>query len=916
MSRLFRWLRYFVFLALLGIGFVRVPQVAAQTSVACNTTDLVNAIYNASDGDTLSLAAGCIYVLTGPIPLTFSGLPTIGVDLTINGNGATIERSTAGGTSDFRLITINVGAAVSLNDLALGYGKASGENGGAIFNAGVLTVNRCTFADNAATGIGWGGAISNGTYTETATLTVNDSSFWGNSAADGGAITNYWGFVTVSNSTFSLNLAGDMGGAIYNYDGYVTVTNSTLDNNDATHGGAIFNESGQTAKIGSTLVAGNSGQGLKGTFNSLGYNLIGNTAGGTYTGSTATDLTDDDAKPINVEALGENGGSTQTMALDAGSMAIGHGNCTSLSGIPPVTTDQRGVSRRLPCDIGAYKSSLPATLLIAQLFDDTSYSIVYSGNWGTSSGSYSGGTMHFTGQHNASLSFLLKGGAGNRLTLVRSTGPDRGNMQVCIGAGVCQTYSNYSQIPLYQQPLTILVPNDGNFTVTMTNLGISGQYMDFDAVYLLPSPGTLNEGGNFQDGNASISYSGQWIVDNNASYSSGKAHYTGVPNSSYTFLINATAGDRLEIIRTVGPDKGPMRVCFSEVFACQTFSNSNPITLYQQPFTISAPWTGVYPVTVTFTGSNGQYLDLDKLSLLIAPTILIPGGGFDSASPNLTYNGVWIGDSSPDYYDGSVMYTGQNGASVSFTVTTDAGDLLIILRTAAPDHGLMQLCIGVQCTTYSNYGLPTAYRQAINILMPNAGTFPVTLTNLGSSGQYMDFDAVILSAGSPTALDEGVTYQETSGSLYYSGQWVATDNASYSGGHAYYTSQPDSTVTFMVNGVAGHYLVLYRTKGPDKGPMEVCFSQVYNCTTISNSHGSNSVPAADQHSAALDGHLPGDGALHRRAGSVHGHRQGGTEFGAGVGTRSAAGSDGYANSRGDRHAHARNHRSRDRSADP
>ncbi len=483
-------------------------------------------------------------------------------------------------------------------------------------------------------------------------------------------------------------------------------------------------------------------------------------------------------------------------------------------------------------------SGAPA-LTVSHTYQDNSGYILYNGIWGTSSGgSYSGGTMHFTGQPGASMSFPLTGSAGNRLQIFRSTGPDRGNMQVCIGAGVCQTFSNYSQIPLYQQPLTILLPNAGSFTITMTNQGSSGQYMDFDVVSLLSSPGALNEGASFQDGSSSISYSGQWLANLNASYNGGSAKYTGVPNSSYTFLINAAAGDRLQIMRTVGPDKGNMRVCFSEVFACQTTSNSNPSTLYQQVYTISTPWTGTYPVTVTFTGTTSQYMDIDKLTLANAPIILTVGSTFQDDNANLTYNGVWISAYSP-YYDGTTaMYTGQNGASVSFMVTVAAGNRMTIKRTASPDHGPMQVCIGVQCTTFSNYGLPIAYQQPINILMPNAGTFPITLTNLGTGGTpYMDFDLVSLSSA-PAALNEGTTYQETDARLIYSGQWIDSANAGYSGGHALYTSQPDSTVTFMVNGTAGHYLVLYRTIGPDKGPMEVCFSQIYNCQTISNSNGS------------------------------------------------------------------------------
>ena len=187
------------------------------------------------------------------------------------------------------------------------------------------------------------------------------------------------------------------------------------------------------------------------------------------------------------------------------------------------------------------------------------------------------------------------------------------------------------------------------------------------------------------------------------------------------------------------------------------------------------------------------------------------------------------------------MYTGQNGASVSFTVTVSAGDRLqssAHRRTRSRADAGVHRRRNARPTATTGCQLPIS--RQINILMPNAGTFPITLTNLRPSGQYHG-----LRRGEPAqrrrrALDEGTTYQETSSSLIYSGQWIASNDASYSGGHVYYTSQPDSPVTFMVNGTAGHYLVLYRTKGPDKGSMEVCFSQIYNCQTISNSHGSTS----------------------------------------------------------------------------
>jgi hypothetical protein len=67
--------------------------------------------------------------------------------------------------------------------------------------------------------------------------------------------------------------------------------------------------------------------------------------------SQATDLSNTD--PM-LAALADNGGPTQTQALEPGSPAIDHGG-TSANGCPP--TDQRGVTRPQgpACDIGAFE---------------------------------------------------------------------------------------------------------------------------------------------------------------------------------------------------------------------------------------------------------------------------------------------------------------------------------------------------------------------------------------------------------------------------------------------------------------------------------------------------------------------------------------------------------------------------------
>lgn len=88
---------------------------AACTGTTGDTTALTSAITNANDeglhpgADKIVLTAGCTYALStidnawyGP-----NGLPAISSVITIEGNGATISRSTAVGIPNFRLFYVS-----------------------------------------------------------------------------------------------------------------------------------------------------------------------------------------------------------------------------------------------------------------------------------------------------------------------------------------------------------------------------------------------------------------------------------------------------------------------------------------------------------------------------------------------------------------------------------------------------------------------------------------------------------------------------------------------------------------------------------------------------------------------------------------------------------------------------------------
>jgi hypothetical protein len=206
--------------ALVAISLCRQTSAAIfnPNDVASLIADITTSNSN-GENDTIELTG--TYTLTA-VNNGSNGLPVIlsdtGHTLVIHGNGATLQRSTAGGTPDFRLFEIDAGADVTIDGLTVMNGHVVALSfGGGIFNGGTLTVSNTTLSGNSASG------------------SFPFSGF-------GGGIFNRLGTLTVTNSTLSDNSAtvgGGNGGGISNNLGTVTVTNSTLSGNSATVGGGL-----------------------------------------------------------------------------------------------------------------------------------------------------------------------------------------------------------------------------------------------------------------------------------------------------------------------------------------------------------------------------------------------------------------------------------------------------------------------------------------------------------------------------------------------------------------------------------------------------------------------------------------------------------------------------------------------------
>jgi hypothetical protein len=222
---------------------------------------------------TINLAPGAIFALTSVNNNTDgnNGLPVIGgtkgVNLTIIGNGATIERIAVIGRysivkNPFRLFDVAPGASLTLSQVTLKGGSA-----GAILNQGTLNViNGSTLSDNSG---GSGGAI----YNSGGTVTVSDSTLSHNHSSSGGGIYNNGGTVTIGHSALS-NSALYYGGSIYNNSGTVTVSDSDVSGNSARYGGGLYNNGG-TITLKDSAVNNNSA-------NHYDYPWVGGYGGGIY----------------------------------------------------------------------------------------------------------------------------------------------------------------------------------------------------------------------------------------------------------------------------------------------------------------------------------------------------------------------------------------------------------------------------------------------------------------------------------------------------------------------------------------------------------------------------------------------------------------------------------------------------------
>jgi hypothetical protein len=245
----------------------------------------MNLANHVGGSNTINLLAGGVYDLTQVDNSTNggNGLPVISNkdNLTINGNGDTIQRDpTLGPSVSFRLFDVASGRSLTLENVTLQHGLAFGSgaaaDGGAIYNQGTLTLSKTIVQNNTAQGSDGAVGVVKGSKPSPADL----SGQVGADAAGGGIWSS--GAVTLQSGTILQgNLAqggnggakvyvhghggaggGGFGGGLYEAGGSVNASNATFSGNTARGGAGGLAQTLVYASSGSSVGGSGSGGGL------------------------------------------------------------------------------------------------------------------------------------------------------------------------------------------------------------------------------------------------------------------------------------------------------------------------------------------------------------------------------------------------------------------------------------------------------------------------------------------------------------------------------------------------------------------------------------------------------------------------------------------------------------------------------
>ncbi|MBI5669147.1 MAG: S8 family serine peptidase [Chloroflexi bacterium] len=460
---------------------------------------------------------------------------------------------------------------------------------------------------------------------------------------------------------------------------------------------------------------------------------------------------------------------------------------------------------------------------------------------------------HTSNRLGATLSFAV---TGANVVVLHHIGSTSTNVQFCAtlaASPFTRTCSPTTVTLVGSSNTTFTLGAVGNYQVSITNL-TPGTTLIVDAIGVLNTTGALLPGIH-QENSGQLTYGGNWasgfLTEASATDRRVKSTALGSSGQTLSFTFNGTG--------------------FSIVLAESTLTSRNySLTVEGAPVSLPTPNANTAissaraPSALTYVGfAPGEYdvvlTNLDPTKPLLVDRVDVLGdvsdiaasvtGGVENIDPRIVYfpyfsfNEVAAAAAS----GGSQHIGSMRGAAVYFELNTSAFEYGRELKST---YGSVAVCAGAfsadgskNCGTTPNANPATisnvgaGFQQTQSVTLTGSGLRWVLLRNADGKPMPLDF---VRSTNAGAALTAGY-YEDSFGSLEYTGTFTTPTVTSASGGSVHQTQTAGDHVLFDFNGTGFSVYFVFDAKAD---AVEICWAsglglnlaqtQAGDCTTYDN----------------------------------------------------------------------------------